>query len=57
MAPRGEKIDSVVDENLRVHRMSGLGIVDTSVSPFVPQNNLQILVYAAAEKASDLIRK
>lgn len=37
--------------------MSGLGIVDASVSPFVPQNNLQILVYAAAEKASDLIRE
>lgn len=55
MAPR-EK-GGVVDENLRVYGVSGLRIVDASVFPFIPQSNLQSLVYAVAERASDIIKK
>jgi choline dehydrogenase-like flavoprotein len=53
MAPRDK--GGVVDSDLRVYGVSGLRIVDASVFPFIPQSNLQSLVYAVAEKASDII--
>jgi len=53
MAPR-EK-GGVVDSNLRVHGVAGLRVVDASVFPLIPQSNTQSLVYAVAERASELI--
>ncbi len=44
-----------MDERLRVHGVKGLRVVDASVFPLVPQSNLQTLVYAVAERASDII--
>ncbi|KAF9731905.1 GMC oxidoreductase [Paraphaeosphaeria minitans] len=44
-----------VDAELCVYGVHYLRIVDGSVIPFVPQSNLQRLVYAVAERASDII--
>lgn len=55
MGPRQK--GGVVDESLRVHGVRGLRIVDASVIPFIPQSNLQSLVYTVAHKASDIIRE
>jgi choline dehydrogenase-like flavoprotein len=54
MAPRDK--GGVVDTSLRVYGVKGLRVVDASVFPFVPQSNLQTLVYAVAERASDIIK-
>ncbi|KAF2448727.1 GMC oxidoreductase [Karstenula rhodostoma CBS 690.94] len=54
MAPRDKR--GVVDADLRVYGVDGLRIVDASVFPFIPQSNLQSLVYAVAERASDIIK-
>lgn len=54
MAP--QESGGVVDEGLRVYGVKNLRIVDASVFPLIPQSNLQSLVYAVAERASDLIK-
>ncbi|KAF2728792.1 alcohol oxidase [Polyplosphaeria fusca] len=54
MAPK-EK-GGVVDEELKVHGVHGLRIVDASIFPLEPQSNLMTLVYAAAERAADIIK-
>jgi choline dehydrogenase-like flavoprotein len=54
MAPR--ESGGVVDEKLRVYGVRNLRIVDASIFPLVPQCNLQSLVYAVAERASDIIK-
>ncbi|KAL5383688.1 hypothetical protein DPSP01_005793 [Paraphaeosphaeria sporulosa] len=54
MAPRDK--GGVVDAELRVFGVDGLRIVDASVFPFIPQSNLQSLVYAVAERAGDMIK-
>jgi len=54
MAPRDK--GGVVDASLRVYGVKGLRIVDASVFPFIPQSNTQTLVYAVAERASDIIK-
>ena len=46
----------VIDNELRVYGVTGLRVVDASVFPLIPQGNPQTLVYAVAEKASDLIK-
>jgi len=46
----------VVDNKLRVYGVTGLRVVDASIFPLIPQGNPQTLVYAVAEKASDLIK-
>ena len=55
MAPR--ETGGVVSETLRFYGFKGLRVVDASVLPVVPRGNNITSVYAAAEKASDLIKE
>ncbi|KAK4505388.1 hypothetical protein PRZ48_003351 [Zasmidium cellare] len=54
MLPREE--GGVVDSQLRVYGAEGLRVVDASVFPMNVQGNIMSLVYAVAEKASDVIK-
>jgi len=47
---------AVVDEELRVHGLAGLRVVDASVIPDQLGGNINIPTIMIAEKASDLIR-
>jgi choline dehydrogenase len=46
----------VVDDELRVHGVEGLRVIDASVFPLHVQGNIISLVYAVAEKGADLIK-
>ena len=48
--------NAVVDDQLRVHGMLGLRIVDASVMPKIPSANTCATTMMIAEKAADLIR-
>ncbi len=54
MMPR--ELGGVVDERLRVYGVRGLRVVDASVLPVIVAANLQVTMYAVAEKAADLIK-
>jgi choline dehydrogenase len=54
MGPRDDPA-SVVDDQLRVHDLDGLRIVDASIMPAVPSANISAAVFMIAEKASDMI--
>lgn len=54
MAPR--ESGGVVDPELRVYGVKNLRVVDASVFPLIPQSNTQMLVYALAERAADIIK-
>ena len=47
---------SVVDEELKVHGLQALRIVDASIMPTMPSANTNASTLMIAEKASDLIR-
>jgi len=49
-------IGTVVDNDLRVHGVDGLRVVDASVMPTVPRGNTNAPTIAVAERAADLIR-
>ncbi|KAL1835765.1 hypothetical protein VTJ49DRAFT_6095 [Mycothermus thermophilus] len=54
---RPKEDGGVVDERLRVYGVKGLRVVDASVFPLEPVGNIQSVVYAVAERASDLIKE
>ncbi|KAH7132185.1 hypothetical protein B0J11DRAFT_548169 [Dendryphion nanum] len=45
----------VVDEELKVHAVKNLRVVDASIMPLIPGTHTSSTVYAVAEKAADLI--
>jgi choline dehydrogenase len=47
---------AVVDDELRVHGMQGLRVVDASIMPVMPSANTYASTMMIAEKAADLIR-
>jgi choline dehydrogenase len=51
----GTARDGVVDNELRVHGVDGLRIVDASVMPAIPPANPNATVLAIAERAAELI--
>jgi choline dehydrogenase len=55
MGPVTDKT-SVVDDELRVHGLQGLRVVDASVMPSMPSANTYSSTMMIAEKASDMIR-
>lgn len=46
---------TVVDDELRVHGLAGLRVVDASIMPMVLSANLNAATMMIAEKASDMI--
>lgn len=48
---------AVVDDQLRVHGLQGLRVVDASVMPMLPSANTFAATLAIAEKGADLIRQ
>ena len=46
---------AVVDENLKIHGLQNIRVVDASVMPEIPSANLNAPTLMIAEKASDLI--
>jgi choline dehydrogenase len=55
MGPAGDPL-AVVDDELRVHGIDGLRVIDASVMPSIPSANLNAATLMIADKASDLIR-
>lgn len=55
MLPR--RLGGVVDGELRVYGVGRLRVVDASIIPVIPSANLQVTMYAVAEKAADVIKK
>ncbi len=55
MAPK--ESGGVVDAQFNVYGAKGLRVVDASIFPLIPQSNLQSLVYAVAERASDIVKE
>jgi choline dehydrogenase len=55
MGPVSDK-SSVVDDELRVHGLQGIRVVDASVMPNMPSANTYSSTMMIAEKASDMIR-
>ena len=55
MAPRTDPL-AVVDDQLRVHGLEGLRVVDASIMPTMLSANLNAGTMMLADKASDMIR-
>ncbi|MBT4777839.1 MAG: choline dehydrogenase, partial [Rhodobacteraceae bacterium] len=58
-AKMGQKLDSkaVVDQNLRVHGIKNLRVIDASVMPMIPSGNTYAATMMIAEKGSDIIKQ
>jgi choline dehydrogenase len=50
-----EDPEAVVDNELRVHGIEGLRVVDASIFPLIPSGNTHAPVVAVADRAADLI--
>ena len=55
MGPRTDPL-AVVDDQLRVHGLEGLRVIDASIMPTMLSANLNAATLMIADKASDLIR-
>ena len=55
MAPKTDPL-AVVDDQLRVHGLEGLRVIDASIMPTMLSANLNAGTMMLADKASDLIR-
>jgi choline dehydrogenase len=55
MSPASDPM-AVVDDNARVHGVTGLRVVDASIFPTGPRANLHFTVVAVAEKLADVIK-
>ncbi len=55
MGPAGDRM-AVADDQLRVHGLEGLRVVDASVMPAIPSANTAAATMMIAERAADLIR-
>ena len=55
MGPATDK-SSVVSDELKVHGLQNLRVIDASVMPSMPSANTYSATMAIAEKGSDLIR-
>lgn len=47
---------AVVDAQLRVRGLRGLGVADASVMPSLPSGHPQMAMYGIAERAAEMIR-
>jgi choline dehydrogenase len=56
MGPQGDPL-AVVDEQLRVHGLQGLYVIDASVMPTMPSANTYASTLMVAEKGADLLLK
>ncbi|KAF2638099.1 putative aryl-alcohol dehydrogenase [Massarina eburnea CBS 473.64] len=52
-----KEIGGVVNERLMVYGTKNLRIVDAGIFPLIPRGNIQVDVYAVAEKAADIIKE
>jgi choline dehydrogenase len=55
MGPKTDPL-AVVDDELRVHGLQGLRVIDASIMPTMLSANLNAATLMLADKASDLIR-
>jgi choline dehydrogenase len=46
---------AVVDPELRVHGLSGLRVIDSSIFPTIPSSNTNIPTIATGEKGAELL--
>ena len=49
--------DSVVDARLRVHGVSGLRVIDSSIFPTIPSGNTTAPSYMVGEKGAAMLRE